>query len=336
MAPGVFISYRRSDSRWVAGRLRDELESTLGEGIVFLDTESISGGSDFVDVIRAALLDSKVTIAVIGQQWRPELLADERDYVRLELLESLASGKVLIPVLVDQASMPTADEFPEELRRVARRHALHLRPDPDFRADVRRLVGQIEGLFRSRKDGLVGRAALKSFSLASTADRVRTDEAVAVAEQALGENANDVAALKAVGASSVARGQYPLAQEALKQSLRIDPNDAEARYLYAIAYLAGRSPEDLSDTSVAALIDVLEPDGRPFSNVPHHRALAALLKLGYYGSRGRRTRGAPKDLTHVGKARRDDREIAALLALPGLGSSTGATEVREALGLGYE
>ena len=62
----VFVSYRRQDARHVAGRLADRLVEHFQ---VFMDMDTIEPGTDFTDVIREAVKDCDVFLAVIGPQW---------------------------------------------------------------------------------------------------------------------------------------------------------------------------------------------------------------------------------------------------------------------------
>ena len=52
-------------------------------------------------------------------------------------------GKRPIPVLVGDARMPSPDVLPDELEALAYLNAMRLRPDPDFTADVARLIAGI-------------------------------------------------------------------------------------------------------------------------------------------------------------------------------------------------
>jgi hypothetical protein len=45
---GIFINYRRDDSRGLAGRLSDHLRRTFGQDAVFMDVDAMKPGSDFV------------------------------------------------------------------------------------------------------------------------------------------------------------------------------------------------------------------------------------------------------------------------------------------------
>ena len=146
----VFISYRRADSAGDAGRLEEDLQRTLGPR-VFRDVSDIAPGADFDATLRAELRSCGITLALIGRRWTEILHAQEAravDYVRLELAEALTDDQVrVIPVLLDGAQLPSADELPENLRALVRRQARSLRNDrwqsdvDDLAAELRALLG---------------------------------------------------------------------------------------------------------------------------------------------------------------------------------------------------
>jgi hypothetical protein len=69
MRTGIFINYRRSDSRHPAGRIYDALRSAFGRRSVFMDIDSIRVGREFPEALKEALAQSRVLIAIIGQSW---------------------------------------------------------------------------------------------------------------------------------------------------------------------------------------------------------------------------------------------------------------------------
>ena len=148
---GTFISYRREDAAGYAGRLRESLERRLGASRVFRDVDTLRPGQDFVQAIESRLNDCRVMLAVIGREWvgardmtGSRRLDEPYDFVRLEIAAALARPNVLVvPVLVEGASMPASAELPENIRPLARRHAVTVR-DETWDADVDRLVGVIE------------------------------------------------------------------------------------------------------------------------------------------------------------------------------------------------
>lgn len=143
--PKVFISYRRSDTQMVAGRLRESLARRLGDEAIFRDKDSIGAGEDWTKAIEASLSGDVVVLALIGPGWetaRDEAgsrrLDDPADWNRVELEQALKGSGRVIPLLVDGAKMPREAELPENLRPLARSNALKLRDD-DWDSDIERL-----------------------------------------------------------------------------------------------------------------------------------------------------------------------------------------------------
>ena len=149
---GTFISYRREDTAGYAGRLRESLERRLGLHRVFRDVDALLPGQDFVTAIETRLASCRVTLVVIGREWLEarnaagtRRLDEPYDFVRLEVAAALAQKDVLVvPVLVEGASMPGPADLPDNIRLLARRHAVSVR-DETWDADVDRLVGVIDG-----------------------------------------------------------------------------------------------------------------------------------------------------------------------------------------------
>ena len=148
----IFISYRRGESAGYAGRLQESLERRVGKGTVFRDVDDLAPGQDFVNAITDRLRDGRACLVLIGRQWlratdvagRPRLALPD-DYVRLEIEAALARSDLLVvPVLVEGATMPSVEDLPPTIHALSRRHALSLR-DESWDADVRDAVPLAEG-----------------------------------------------------------------------------------------------------------------------------------------------------------------------------------------------
>lgn len=146
----IFVSYRREDTSYIAGRLHDRLEAHFGPDRVFRDVETLAPGVDFGDRIEAAMRSCDALVAVIGDGW----LGDEGtpghrrldrpdDWVRLEIAAALERGILVVPVLVEDAEMPSADQLPESIRTLARRNAMEL-TDLRWDYDVQRLIDALD------------------------------------------------------------------------------------------------------------------------------------------------------------------------------------------------
>jgi hypothetical protein len=155
--PRVFISYRRSDSSDVTGRIHDRLAASLGREHVFTDVDSIPLGVDFREHVSDILVRTDCMLAVIGRDWvtaadtaGKRRLDDPADLVRIEIETALARGVPVIPLLVQGAAIPRECDLPESLRGLAFRNGMSVRPNPDFHRDVDRLEGQLLGYARGK------------------------------------------------------------------------------------------------------------------------------------------------------------------------------------------
>jgi hypothetical protein len=152
--PGVFISYRRDDTKGFAGALLRDFNKRIGSDLVFMDTEDIQGGTDFPSVLVEAVKSSEVVLALVGPRWLEARnaagqlrLEDPEDFVRQEILLALQCDKRVIPVLVDGARMPAADQLPAALRPLATRNAMEL-SNSRWDEDVARLADHVrEGMY---------------------------------------------------------------------------------------------------------------------------------------------------------------------------------------------
>jgi hypothetical protein len=110
----IFISYRRADSTYLIGRIRDRLMTAFGDQSVFRDLDDIPAGVDFRTALERETNGCKVMLVIIGPQWAGitdnkgnKRLFNPGDYTRIEVetgLERLKeNGTMVIPVLVMNA-----------------------------------------------------------------------------------------------------------------------------------------------------------------------------------------------------------------------------------------
>ncbi len=163
---GIFISYRRDDSAGHAGRLYDRLEREFPELRVFMDVERIAAGEDFTRVIDATLRACEVCLVVIGTRWLATAdkfgrrrLDQPDDWVRLEIAAALTRGVRVIPLLVDEASLPPPEALPPELARLSslQAHAVH---HLSFHQDVGSLIGRLRAAMDAHRSTLIEAASL--------------------------------------------------------------------------------------------------------------------------------------------------------------------------------
>ena len=213
----IFISYRRADSQFAAGRIYDRLVAHFGEEAIFMDVEAIDGGVDFVHVLEGAVQSCDVVLVVIGKTWLN--IKDERgerrldnpdDFVRIEIAVALSREIRVIPVLVEHAIMPRSTALPENLKPLARRNALQVNHQ-SFNADANRLISHIERAIKAVEDSRVMKA-----------QAVRAER-----ERALRHN--QITKLLTQADTAINMQDWALAQQKLKDILALDDSQLDAQ-----------------------------------------------------------------------------------------------------------
>jgi hypothetical protein len=247
MSSRIFISYRRDDAAGEAGRLADHLQRRFGADRVFLDIETIDPGTDFVQVLQRSLAETAAVLVVIGRQWLDirgaagmRRLDDPADFVRLEVAAALGRSVPVVPVLVQGASMPRAQDLPEALAPLVTRQAASL-DHTEFHADAERLADRLARLV----DGgpgwwpptprVMAAAALVALLLAGlggyrwVGQRAADARRLAAEEAARQDRAREVASLLEVATGQEQRRQFADAVKTLEQARQLDPQAVEPR-----------------------------------------------------------------------------------------------------------
>jgi hypothetical protein len=151
MAGKVFLCYRRDDSAGYAGRVQDRLEREFGRDLLFMDVDAIPLGVDFSKVLREEVGKCGVLLAVIGPNWLDardkdgnRRLDDPHDFVRIEIGAALQRNIRVIPILLDGAKVPKANQLPTDLEGLSLRNGLDVR-HASFHNDIDRLVRGLKG-----------------------------------------------------------------------------------------------------------------------------------------------------------------------------------------------
>lgn len=152
-SPEIFISYRRGDASGFANPLYQKLASHFGPEHVFRDVRNIEAGELFVDRFNDGVNSCKVFLPIIGTNWLT--LAQKKkaeglpDYVQLEIARALTRLQqskdplVIVPVLVEGATMPLHRDLPDDLKGIADINAFEL-VESWWEEGVAKLILQIE------------------------------------------------------------------------------------------------------------------------------------------------------------------------------------------------
>jgi formylglycine-generating enzyme required for sulfatase activity len=154
----IFISYRRDDSLGSTGRIYDRLLENFPAEQIFMDVDTIPLGEDFVEFIEKAVTKCDVLLAVIGRDWVTikdrngrRMLDSDGDFVRTEIRAALQRKVKVIPVLVENADIPSAEDLPDDLKPLARRNAIELRHTA-FHADVDKLIKVVQRFLQEEEE----------------------------------------------------------------------------------------------------------------------------------------------------------------------------------------
>jgi len=173
----VFISYRRSETRWVANSIYRELTKTyeLQEKDIFKDTQRIITGDGWFQTIQSNIANADIVLVLMGPRFASltrdgfdtPRIHEEDDVVRFEIAEALRQDKKVIPILIDGAGMPSEADLPPDLKQLPSIHASQLaeersetdlkkileesgilmyRPSEIYYERIRRIVGLISTL----------------------------------------------------------------------------------------------------------------------------------------------------------------------------------------------
>jgi TIR domain len=151
MAAKVFLCYRRDDSAGYAGRVQDRLTQEFGRDLLFMDVDTIPLGVNFATVLHNEVAKCEVLLAVIGPHWLDarddagnRRLDDPQDFVRIEIGAALQRNIPVIPILLDGAKVPKANQLPKDLEELSLRNGLDVR-HASFHNDIDRLVRSLKG-----------------------------------------------------------------------------------------------------------------------------------------------------------------------------------------------
>lgn len=129
----IFVS-SRDESAHSAGRLAHLLGERLGPDEVFL-ADALGGGADPATAVATALRRCTAGIVVVDPTWA----AGAAEPVLRQVRTLLDRGVGVLPVLVDGAAPPRADDLPEPVRVLARLRAVRL-DHLTFRSDAEQVL----------------------------------------------------------------------------------------------------------------------------------------------------------------------------------------------------
>lgn len=118
MSGGIFVSYRKNHKKGRRGHAPavdafvDRLRTHFGPEKIYADT-GLEAGDHYPSTIDGWLTKCEVLLVFVHQEWLADLVErkDELDWVRREIKTALDARRLVVPVLLDKAKLPTKDEL---------------------------------------------------------------------------------------------------------------------------------------------------------------------------------------------------------------------------------
>ena len=130
----MLISYRRTDSAAAAGRLSNTLSEWLGPDHVIMDSPPVRVGVAGSTAAEPQLDNAAAVVVLIGTDWLDSGRSPKRsrqrranDFIDDEIAAALERDLLVIPVLLDDAEMPTHAQLPPAIQPLADLRPISLR-----------------------------------------------------------------------------------------------------------------------------------------------------------------------------------------------------------------
>ncbi|MGY0021956.1 toll/interleukin-1 receptor domain-containing protein [Streptomyces sp. cg35] len=125
---GIFINYRTGDGGEAAVLIDNDLRLRFGDDQVFRDRRAMEPGIHYPPEMARRLEASTVVLVLIGEHWLKvtdesgnRRIDDPDDWVHWEIRRALDLGKIVVPLLLDGAALPTKGELPSRIAQLAER-----------------------------------------------------------------------------------------------------------------------------------------------------------------------------------------------------------------------
>jgi len=250
----IFISYRRADTTFVVGRIKDRLTAAFGDQSVFRDLDDIPSGVDFRTVLEEQTNGCNILLVIIGPKWVEvtdgggnRRLFDPGDYTRIEVetgLRRLSENKAAVfPVLVMNAQPPSATDLPESLAPLTYQNAISIRNDPDFNGDMEKLIRDIRRALGYAVDDLKIDESYepKTVYVAEGPFLMGSPQGEGTPELSMSQYEVTIPAYR-IGIAPITNGQY-----------EVFVRETGTRVLPIMGWFGQRVPEDRADYPVAGI-----------------------------------------------------------------------------------
>ncbi|MEM6452482.1 MAG: tetratricopeptide repeat protein [Cyanobacteria bacterium P01_D01_bin.105] len=270
----VFISYRREDSAKSASQIYEHLVQRLGQKSIFKSVDTIELDVDLRHCPSISVVGQcDVLLVLIGRKWLQIEDANGQRWldvptncVRLELETALNRSNVrVIPVLLENAEMPTKQDLPASLQSLVDCQCIHVPDAQDLQKDMECIFAAIQPSFEPADASDKTQAAQTWFKRAVAAQNNGELKAAIISyDKAIQLNPNYAPAYSNRGVAKSCLGDKPGMLADYDKAIQLNPN-------YAGAYSnRGLAKANLGDLK-GAIADYtqairLKPDAVAYSN----------------------------------------------------------------------
>ena len=150
MSKLAFINYRRSDSSAAARAIYEQLQFRFGHQQVFMDVSSIAPSQEWPQHIFDQIGRTNILISIIGPHWlsaadkyHRRRIDSPEDWVHLEIVEAFKNKIPIMPLFLNETSIPPAEALPRDLSKLPKINGTRIRDDSwedDFERICRTLI----------------------------------------------------------------------------------------------------------------------------------------------------------------------------------------------------
>ena len=144
----IFINYRRNDTKIFATIIYEKILKHINNSNVFLDIDTIEPGENFINSIIKTIDKCQLMLSLIGPNWIKQdekygtNIKNPHDFVQLEIHEALKRNIKIIPILINDASMPKESDLPCELHSILKFSALSIN-EATLETDINSFIYQL-------------------------------------------------------------------------------------------------------------------------------------------------------------------------------------------------
>ena len=154
----IFISYRRSDTGYIADQIYSEFARAFPRAEIYMDVAGDFRVGNYLDEISSQIENCKIFLVLIGNSWQSTI--EERlregtlDIVVEEIKEAIKLDKQIIPILSDGTEFPKVHNLPKSIQKLISSNAFTVRRSPYTDEDLLALTEIVRPYIKTDKTNI--------------------------------------------------------------------------------------------------------------------------------------------------------------------------------------